>query len=54
MAGIYLRFKLHVQVDDNEVQTCIYSECLYSLAESKTRSNSFRNCVWRTSLLYVT
>jgi len=27
MSGIYLRYKLRVQVDDNEIQTCILSAC---------------------------
>jgi len=28
------------------------SKCLQSLTERNTRSNAFRSCYWRTSLLY--
>ena len=48
--NIYLRFKLCVEASDNEIRTCI--EPLVITNRNKTRSNAFRNCFWRTSLLY--
>jgi len=41
-----------VEVGNNEVQTCKYA--LVITNQSKTRSNAFRSCFWRTSLLYPT
>jgi len=46
MPWLTLKLKMRVNVRDNEIQTCIYA---LVITESKTKSNAFRSCFWRTS-----